>query len=146
MLAALLLPLVLSGLPLHAQDAQLSAVDASGNIYVADSSNGRLRVFAPDGRELGGVARGARAGDLGLPRGLAIDDQGRVYVVDVTAHQVQIYKVLGAGDRQPAYVARFGVQGSGDGAFQYPNGVAVDTHGHVFVTDMANNRVQVWSY
>jgi DNA-binding beta-propeller fold protein YncE len=120
--------------------------DSSGNVYVADSSNGRLRVYAPDGRELGGVPRGAREGELGLPRGVAIDDQGRIFVVDTTAHSVQVYKVPGSGDRQPPYVGRFGVQGSADGTFQFPNGIAVDARGHVFVTDMANNRVQVWSY
>jgi DNA-binding beta-propeller fold protein YncE len=122
------------------------AVDAVGNLYVADSNNGRLRVFAPDGRELGGIPRGAREGDLGLPRGVAIDDIGRVYVVDTTANAVQVYKVLEAGQRAPVYVGKFGIQGAGDGQFQYPNGVAVDTRGHVFVTDVANNRIQVWSY
>jgi DNA-binding beta-propeller fold protein YncE len=122
------------------------AVDAGGNVYVADSNNGRLRIFAPDGTELGGVPRGAREGDLGLPRGVAIDDAGRVYVVDTTGNDVQVYKLLVAGERTPEYVGKFGVQGAGEGQFQYPNGVAVDTRGHVFVTDVANNRIQVWSY
>jgi DNA-binding beta-propeller fold protein YncE len=120
--------------------------DANGNIYVTDSNNGRLRVFAPDGSELGGVPRGARQGDLGLPRGVAIDDQGRVFVVDTSAHGVSIYKTLGPDDRKPAFIGQFGVQGAADGAFQFPNGISVDTRGRVYVTDMANNRVQVWSY
>ena len=122
------------------------AVDATGNVYVADSNNGRLRVFAPDGRELGGIPRGAREGDLGLPRGVAIDDSGRIYVVDTTAGAVLVYKVAGPDDRRPTYVGRFGGQGTGDGQFAYPNGVAVDTRGHVLVTDLANNRLQEWSY
>ena len=120
--------------------------DAAGDIYVADSNNGRLRVFGPDGQDLGGVARGARQGDLGLPRGVVVDDQNRVYVVDTSGHVVQIYKTLGAGDRTPTYLGSFGTEGITDGAFEFPNGVAADTHGHIFVTDVANNRVQVWSY
>lgn len=120
--------------------------DGNGNIYVTDSNNGRLRIFSSDGREIGGIARGAREGDLGLPRGIAIDDSGRVFVVDTSAHGVNIYKVLGADDRKPLFLARFGVQGSADGAFQFPNGIAVDARGRVYVTDMANNRIQVWSY
>ncbi len=120
--------------------------DANNNVYVDDSNNGRLRVFAADGRELGGIPRGAREGDLGLPRGIAIDDSNRVFVVDTSAHGVNVYKTLGTDERKPAYVGRFGVQGTTDGAFEFPNGISVDARGRVYVTDMANNRVQVWSY
>jgi sugar lactone lactonase YvrE len=120
--------------------------DGNGNIYVADSNNGRLRIFAPDGTEIGGVRRGARQGDLGLPRGVVVDDEGRVYAVDASGHAIQIYKALQAGQSVPDYVGRFGIQGSADGAFQYPNGIATDARGRLYVTDLANNRVQVWSY
>ncbi len=44
----------------------------------------------------------------------------------------------------PVYTNSFGDMGNGDGQFLYPNGVTTDTHGHVFVTDRQNNRVQVW--
>jgi sugar lactone lactonase YvrE len=120
--------------------------DKNGNVYVADSNNGQLRVFAPDGAELGGVPRGVREGDLGLPRGVVVDDQGRVYVVDTSGHTVRIYKSIQPEQRNPEYLGSVGTQGTVDGAFEFPNGVAADTRGHVFVTDMANNRVQVWSY
>jgi DNA-binding beta-propeller fold protein YncE len=120
--------------------------DGNGNIYVSDSNNGRLRVFASDGREIGSVARGAREGDLGLPRGVVIDDQNRVFVVDTSAHAVNLYKTLGPDERRPAYLARFGTQGTTDGAFEFPNGIAADARGRIYVTDTANNRVQVWSY
>jgi sugar lactone lactonase YvrE len=33
-----------------------------------------------------------------------------------------------------------------DGQFEFPNGVAVDTRGRVYVADTVNDRVQVWSY
>jgi tripartite motif-containing protein 71 len=122
------------------------AVDANGLIYVTDSNDGRLIVFTPDGKQRAVVARGPRDGDLGLPRGVAIDDQGHVFVVDTTAHVVQVYKVLGPEDRSPAFIGRFGVQGTSDGSFEFPNGVAVDTRGRIYVTDVANGRVQVWTY
>lgn len=122
------------------------ALDGKGNVYVADSNHGRLAILDQTGRVLASVNRGSAAGELGLPRGLAIDDAGRVFVVDTTAQQVQVYRTLVAGDRSPKYVAGFGAEGSVDGTFEFPNGVAVDGRARVYVADWANDRIQVWSY
>jgi DNA-binding beta-propeller fold protein YncE len=122
------------------------AVDDAGNVYVTDSNNGRLVVFDPTGRERGIVRRGSAAGDLGLPRGTAIDDSGRVYVVDTSGQGVQLYHVVGDDEAPPAYIGKFGAAGADDGAFQYPNGIAVDGRARIYVTDWRNNRVQVWTY
>jgi DNA-binding beta-propeller fold protein YncE len=122
------------------------AIDAAGNLYITDSNNGRLVVLDPSGQERAVVRRGAGAGDLGLPRGTAIDDSGRVYVVDTTDHDVQVYHLIGTESVPPAYIGQFGMLGTDDGAFQYPNGVAVDDRARVYVTDWRNNRVQVWTY
>jgi tripartite motif-containing protein 71 len=122
------------------------AVDANGNVYVADSNNGRLVVFNRDGNQVGLIPRGAGVGDLGLPRGTAIDDAGRVYVADVTAQGVEIYHALSNGESHPKFIGRFGEEGSGDGAFRLPNAVAVDGRSRVYVADWRNNRIQVWTY
>ena len=122
------------------------AVDAGGNVYVADSDNGRLVVFDAGGNQVGIVGRGAGAGNLGLPRGIAIDDSGRVYVADLSLNGVQVYHVLAAGETHPQYVGDFGEGGAGDGAFQLPNAVAVDGRARVYVADWRNNRIQVWTY
>ena len=122
------------------------ATDAEGNVYVTDSNNGRLVVFDPSGRQRSMVRRGSAAGDLGLPRGTAIDDSGRVYVVDTSGQGVQVYHVVGSEDAPLAYIGKFGAAGTDDGAFQYPNGVAVDDRARVYITDWRNNRVQVWTY
>lgn len=121
-----------------------TAFDSKGRMYVADGNNGRLLVFSPDGAEIATVRRGAAKEELGLPRGVAVDDDGRIYVVDAFAHGVQEYR-LQEGARTPKFVGHFGIQGVGDGEFQYPNGLAVDGRGRVYVTDRLNNRIQVWS-
>lgn len=122
------------------------AVDVAGNVYVADSNNGRLVVFDRDGKELGLIPRGVKVGDLGLPRGTAIDDAGRIYVADVTMQGVQVYHALATGDSQPKFVGHFGEEGTQDGGFQLPNAVAVDGRSRVYVADWRNNRIQIWTY
>ena len=51
-----------------------------------------------------------------------------------------------SADWRPTFLNEFGSQGIGDGQFEYPNGVAVDSRDRVYVTDRENNRVQVWGY
>lgn len=122
------------------------AVDASGNVYVTDSNNGRLLVYGPDGSVVGQIGRGVGEGNLGLPRGLAIDERGRVFTVDTSGQGLFVYRVLAEGQQRPEFLGFFGGHGLENGLFRYPNDVAVDSRGRVFVTDSANDRVQVWSY
>jgi len=122
------------------------AVDKDGNVYVTDSSNGRLLVVDPAGTVVAQVGRGVGEGNLGLPRGVTLDETGRVYVADSTGQGVFVYGTYVAGERDLPYLGFFGGQGVSNGTFQYPNGIAVDGRGRVYVTDSGNDRVQVWSY
>ena len=121
-------------------------VDKHGNVQVTDGNNGRVVVFDPQGKVVGGVNRGVGEGDLGLPRGAAVDDAGRLFVADTMDHMVRVYDLGDSNGATPKYIGSFGNLGQGDGAFQYPNGVATDKRARVYVTDRDNNRVQVWGY
>ena len=121
-------------------------IDGAGNVYVSDSNNGRLVVFDKTGTRLGQVERGTAVGHLGLPRGVVVDGKGRVYVIDSVGQGVQMYRALQDGETVPAYLAGFGREGTVDGAFEFPNGVALDGRGRVYITDWNNDRLQVWSY
>jgi DNA-binding beta-propeller fold protein YncE len=122
------------------------AVDRDGNVFVADSSNGRLLMYGPNGDVLAQVGRGQSEGNLGLPRGVALDGSGRVFVADATGQGVFIYRVPSGGESRFEYVGFVGGQGVGDGQFMYPNSVAVDARGRIYVADTFNDRVQIWSY
>lgn len=112
------------------------AVDSNGLIYVADSNNFRIQVFDSVGQPLGDFSEG-----VGFPRGIEIEGS-YLYVVDTFGHLVRVYD-LSQGARQ---VFAFGERGVGDGEFNFPNGLALDSAGRVYITDRENNRVQVWSY
>ena len=134
------------------------AVDAAGNLYIADSHNQRVRrvdagtgvmttvagtgvaSFAGDG----GAAAGAR---LDLPEALAMDAGGDLYVADVGNHRV---RRVDAGTGMISTVAGSGIQGfSGDGglataaAIDSPGGLAVDGAGNLYIADTHNQRVRV---
>lgn len=122
------------------------ALDSHGDMYVADSDNGRLVVLNSAGTPLSTISRGVGEGDLDLPRGVALDSHGRLYVVDTTAQGVYVYKLPSKASEPPKYIGSFGTEGIGNGQFEYPNGIAIDRSGRIYVTDRENGRVQVWEY
>jgi sugar lactone lactonase YvrE len=84
-------------------------------------------------------------GDIGMPRGVAFDDSGKLLVVDTVNHVVNMYRPADEPGKA-TFVGSFGTEGIGDGQFEYPNGVTTDTRAKVYIADRVNNRVQVWSY
>lgn len=121
-------------------------VDQNGNVLLADSNNGRLLAYRPDGSLLAQVGRGTGVGELALPRGLALDGRGRIYVGDATGQGVLVYELTGDPAPVLEYLGFFGGEGIADGRFSFPNGVAADGRGRVYVSDTNNDRVQMWSY
>jgi tripartite motif-containing protein 71 len=121
------------------------AVDGSGHVIVADGNNGRVIVFASSGSAVATIPRGVADGQLGQPRGVTIDDRGRVVIADSTGHQVRFF-TIDPSSGAITYVNSIGEEGRQEGAFEFPNGVAGDARGRVYVADGGNDRVQVWSY
>jgi DNA-binding beta-propeller fold protein YncE len=66
------------------------AVDSSGNVLVADTMNGRIQKFSPNGTFVTSIGtRGKGHGQLGEPNGIAIDRAGNIYVAEASNSRVQ---------------------------------------------------------
>jgi len=79
---------------------------------------------------------GTGAGEFNEPRGVALDDEGNVYVVDAANDRVQKFDAYGA------FIAEFGSSGSGADQFILPFDVVVDSYGDVWVSDYHNHCVK----
>ena len=75
---------------------------------------------------------------LSYPEGIALNsDSSSFYVVEQTKHCVTQYNTA-SGE----FIRSWGTSGSGDGQFNYPNGITVDSQGNVYVADQYNHRIQ----
>jgi sugar lactone lactonase YvrE len=143
-----------------------TAVDGSGNVFIADSANNRVRKVAPGGvittyagsgnNNCGGNNGGGcqRSGDNGLatkatlclPTGLALDSAGNLYIADSGNNVVR--KVTPGGVITTfAGTGAWGSSGDGGPAtsakFAIPTGLAVDNSLHrVYIADTGNSKVR----
>lgn len=128
------------------------AIDASGNLYVADEASHRIRMITPAGvvttfagTGVAGFAEGGATSTAKFlyPSGVAVDADGNVYVADSGNHRI---RKITAGI--VSTLAGTGVAGFNDGAtniaqFSSPQALAVDASGVVFVADTGNHSVRV---
>ncbi len=139
------------------------AVDSTGNVYIADTGNNRIRKVTPgvstpfgstslittvagNGTNgFGGDGGPATAAQLSAPNWVAVDSARNLYIAD--SHNYRIRKVTPAG--VISTVAGNGTKGfSGDGGpatsaqLGQPEGMAVDSAGNLYFADSSNNRIR----
>ena len=131
------------------------ATDSAENVYIADTSNFRIRkvdttgiitTVAGDGTsDYGGDGGPAVNAQLDGPNGIAVDGAGNIYIAETNAHRIRkvdtsgnISTIAGTGDD--------GFDGDGGPAIEawlfYPTDVATDSAGNVYIADMLNSRVR----
>ena len=123
------------------------AITADGSIYVADTDNNRIQHLSADGTVLqvwgtfADITNGpADGGTFNQPWGIAVGQDGSVYVADTWNHRIQKFTPDGQ------FLKMWGYFGTGEtpDALWGPRDVAVDPQGRVFVTDTGNKRVVVF--
>jgi DNA-binding beta-propeller fold protein YncE len=120
-----------------------AVADSQGRIYVTDGNNGRISVWDPFGSFLFDFGRGVGESALSLPRGAAVDRRDRLHVADIVDQSVKVYDV---SEPEPRFLYAFGDWGTEEGEFNYPDDIALDGTGRLYIADRENNRIQVWSY
>lgn len=131
------------------------AVDAAGNLYIADSNNNRIRKVNTSGiiSTVVGTGTPGSGGDGGLatsaqltfPNAMAFDLLGNMYIADTWNDRVRKVNTSGI----ISTIAGTGVGGfSGDGGLATAaqvfgvTGIAIDALGNIFITDGGNNRIR----
>lgn len=131
------------------------ALDANGNLYFSDTANNRVRKISPGGSitTVAGTAIAGFSGDSGPavsaelngPTGLALDQDGNLYIADTNNNRIR--KVLPngtilsiAGNGNAAFFGDGSV--AQNAAIHAPQGVAIDSAGNLYIADTGNQRIR----
>jgi len=115
-------------------------VDSQGNVYVADTGNKRVRVYAPDGTWLRDIGSGGSApGQLDEPSGLVIHPDGRLFVADTWNRRVSVFNTDGT------FLATYNVRAWYEELGSRPY-LAIDpARDYLYVTDPDAGRILVYT-
>jgi trimeric autotransporter adhesin len=136
------------------------AVDALGNIYIADSFNYRIRMVTKSTgiiSTVAGTGSYGYSGDggqatsaiLNYPRGVAVDVSGNIYIADTNNHCIRMMTKSTGIISTVAGTGSYGYSGDGgqatSAALYSPYGVAVDASGNIYIADTYNYRIRMFA-
>jgi hypothetical protein len=131
------------------------AVDLDNNLYIADSFNYRIRRVTPNGvintvagngiRGFGGDGGPATMAQMSIPRGVLVDPEANIFIVDRDNHRIRIVTPAGI----ISTMAGAGTAGfSGDGGpavsamLNYPYHLALDAQNNLYIADSGNQCIR----
>ena len=114
------------------------AITPNGTVIVADRNNHRIQEFAMDGKCISCVgSKGNGPLHFYYPQGIAINKTtGQVYVSNCDKYVIQVLNA------DLSFSHTFGSRGSGQGQFEHPVDMAIDSQGFGYVADRDNHRIQ----
>jgi uncharacterized protein (TIGR03437 family) len=137
-------------------DVTGAALDAAGNLYLADASNRRVRRVTPAGivTTIAGTGIQGNSGDggpgisanLNRPFAVALDAAGNLYICDSSNHDIRRLNLASgiittyAGNGLPAFSGDGGLAVSA--SLQFPLGVVMDKSGNLYIADAGNNCIR----
>ncbi|WP_107852861.1 NHL repeat-containing protein [Oceanimonas marisflavi] len=134
------------------------AVDTAGNLYIADTSNHRIRkvdastgiitTAAGNGSEgFSGDGGHATSAELDRPFGVALDNDGNLYIADSSNHRIRRVDALTgiidtvAGNDSSGFSGDGGLATSAN--ISFPRDVEIDLYGNIYIADSVNNRIRM---
>jgi len=133
------------------------AIDKSGNIYIAEENGNRIRKINVSGvistiagngtTGSSGDGGPATAAELNFPTGVCTDSQGNVYIADNLNQVIRKVNIrTGIIKRIAGQIGWPGIGGDSgfaiDAYLNYPNGIAVDKIGNIYIADEVNNKIR----
>jgi len=118
------------------------AVDAEGNLYVADTMNNRIEIFDADGQFVSTFGKvGDGPGYFARPKGVAIDSDGHIWVADGVQDRVQVF------NKEGQLLIALGGHGMLPGQFQGLTGITIDNkRNRVYTSELYPGRAQEFHY
>jgi uncharacterized protein (TIGR03437 family) len=136
------------------------AVDAAGDVYIADTGNGRILEVTPVGSitkttTVAGTGVNGYSGDgspatsaqLNNPYGVALDAAGNIYITDTNNQRIRMVSAATGIITTVAGTGRSGYAGDGgpstSAQLSFPRGMLVDASGKIYVSDAQNNVIRL---
>ncbi|MDD5138786.1 MAG: hypothetical protein PHY43_00835 [Verrucomicrobiales bacterium] len=132
------------------------AVDTSGNVFIADQNNYRIRKVDTNGiiSTVAGTGANGFSGDggaatnakLSFPSGVALDNSGNLFIADSSNHRIREVNTNGiittvAGNGSGGAFAGDGGQAT-NACLSSPKGIFVDTFGYIYIVDFGHYRIR----
>ncbi|MCI0535826.1 MAG: 6-bladed beta-propeller [Verrucomicrobiales bacterium] len=116
--------------------------DSAGNVIVLEPHYQRVNHFTPEGKLVAQWGtQGTNAGQLTLPRAVAVNSRGEIFISEyTTVDRVQQFSKDGG-----QFINVFGRPGTHAGEFNRAEGLGIDATDHIYVADSCNHRIQVFS-
>ena len=114
----------------------ISAILICSSVYVSPLAYSQELSYFPAWRSFGEIGT-----KLSWPSGIALDQEGNVYVADTGNNRIQVFSSNGT------FISRLGEYGLDEEGLRFPQSIAADSSsGNVYVADTANNRVSAFTY